>query len=50
MKKYVNTRVLLLFCLCALLLAGAAVLGLSFGVIPAAKAAGLPPAQALRTE
>ena len=33
-----------------LLLAGAAVLGLSFGVIPAAKAAGLPPAQALRTE
>ena len=34
----------------ALLLAGAAVLGLSFGVIPAAKAAGLPPAQALRTE
>lgn len=28
----------------------AAVLGLSFGVIPAAKAAGLPPAQALRTE
>ena len=25
MKKYVNTRVLLLFCLCALLLAGAAV-------------------------
>ena len=33
-----------------LLLAGAAALGLSFGVIPAAKAAGLPPAQALRTE
>ena len=33
-----------------LLLVGAAVLGLSFGVIPAAKAAGLPPAQALRTE
>lgn len=33
-----------------LLLAGAAALGLSFGVIPAAKAAGLPPAQALRAE
>ena len=34
----------------AVLKAGAAALGLSFGVIPAAKAAGLPPAQALRTE
>lgn len=33
-----------------LLLAGAALLGMLFGVIPAAKAAGLPPAQALRTE
>lgn len=33
-----------------LLLAGAALLGLIFGVIPAAKAAALPPAQALRTD